>query len=194
MSTGIRGESTDASVPDETYVASVGIAFIQPQNGKITLHLSERVTAGEVTEQDGLVSSRDAWLILIQNHGTAQQHIERTRVRTRLEQRPSERINDTHEGSASGRVEDPRRIIDIRGIESTIDANEIAITNGRRSSRSSADRGTRHDALHVARGRTTRNHAGNAAPVPLAERVTDELVKIERGVLQFGKTHLHNTC
>src|ERR1035437_5765589 len=141
MSTGIRGESTDASVPDETDLASVGIAFIQPQNGKITLHLSERVTAGEVTEQDGLVSSRDAWLILIQNHGTAQQHIERTRARTRLEQRPSERINDTHEGSASGRVEDPACIVDIRGIESTIDANEIAITNGRRSSRSCANRG-----------------------------------------------------
>src|ERR1035437_1369174 len=146
MSTGIRGEATNASVTNEAHFASIGISFIQSQDRKITLHLPERIPTREVTEQDGLVSSSDAWLILIQDHGTAQEHIERTRVRAGLEQRPSERINDTHECSASSRIEDPRRIVDVRRIESTIDANEIAIADSGRSSRSCANRGTRHDA------------------------------------------------
>src|ERR1035437_4067171 len=182
MSTGIRGKA-----------ASAGIAFVQSQDRKITLHLTERVTAREVTEQDGLVSSSDAWLILIQDHGTAQQRIEGTRVRARLEQRPAQRIHNTHEGSAGSRIEDPACIVDVRRIEGTIDADEIRIADCSRSSRSCADRGTRHDALHVARGRTPRNHAGSAAPVPFSELIPNKLIEVKGTILQFRKTHLHNT-
>jgi hypothetical protein len=138
MCPGICGKAADASVSNETDFARVSIAFIQSQDRKITLNLTERITAGEVTEQHGLVSGSDAWLILIQNHGTAQQHIERTRVRRRLEQRSAQRIHNTHEGSASSRIEDPACIVDVRRIESTIDADKIAITNGRRSKRRKA--------------------------------------------------------
>lgn len=38
--------------------------------------------------------------LLIQDHGTAQQHIERARVRRRLKKRSAQRIHNTHEVSA----------------------------------------------------------------------------------------------